>query len=192
MAKECRSACGVAVSGRPSACRALTIAFCTIPGESGPPLAPRNSGSSGSTGQGQSFAYFATASRVTGSSGTIRCLPPLPVTCRVSPSGTSRPVSESASAIRNPDPYIRSITARSRAPIQSSAAVPSTKSAIFTASSGVTGRGRPFLIRGPRSRGALGSESPDSARANAINALSAESSRAALVLARPSARRAAR
>jgi phage terminase large subunit-like protein len=46
LANEWRSACGVAVSGRPSAPRSRAIASCTMRGESGPPLAPRKIGSS--------------------------------------------------------------------------------------------------------------------------------------------------
>ena len=46
MAKECRSACGVAVSGRPSAPRSRAIASWTTRAESGPPLAPTNRGPS--------------------------------------------------------------------------------------------------------------------------------------------------
>ena len=46
VAKEWRSACGVAVSGSPSAPRIRSMASCTIRGDSGPPLAPTNSGPS--------------------------------------------------------------------------------------------------------------------------------------------------
>jgi membrane protein YqaA with SNARE-associated domain len=53
---EWRSACGVAVAGRPSAVRARAIAFCTMPCDRGPPLAPRNSGLSCPGGQGH-LAY---------------------------------------------------------------------------------------------------------------------------------------
>ena len=48
VAKEWRSACGVALSGRPSAPRSRAIASCTMRGDSGPPLAPTNSGPCGS------------------------------------------------------------------------------------------------------------------------------------------------
>ncbi len=51
VAKLWRSACGVAVAGSPSACRAVRIAFCSTVGDSGPPRAPRNSGSSGSVAE---------------------------------------------------------------------------------------------------------------------------------------------
>ena len=45
-----------------------------------------------------------TASRTNGRIGTTRCLPPLPVTINVSPSGNAPPQSDSASAIRIPAP----------------------------------------------------------------------------------------
>ena len=47
VAKEWRSACGVALSGSPSAPRIRSIASCTIRGDSGPPFAPTNRGPPG-------------------------------------------------------------------------------------------------------------------------------------------------
>ena len=47
VAKEWRKACGVALSGRPSAPRSRSIASWMMRGDSGPPLAPTNSGPCG-------------------------------------------------------------------------------------------------------------------------------------------------
>ena len=47
VANEWRSACGVALSGRPSAPRIRAIASCTMRGDRGPPFAPTNSGPAG-------------------------------------------------------------------------------------------------------------------------------------------------
>ena len=69
---------------------------------------------------------------------------------------------------------------------------PPPASTILAASSGVTGRGRPFLMRGPRRRGRGGvSRALTCSAANLHKALSADNSRAAETLPRPSARRAA-
>ena len=39
-----------------------------------------------------------------GNNGTTRCLAPLPVTVMTSPSGSTAPVNDSASAMRSPAP----------------------------------------------------------------------------------------
>ena len=46
VAKECRSACGVAVASRPSAPRSRAMASCMMRGDSAPPFSPINSGPS--------------------------------------------------------------------------------------------------------------------------------------------------
>ena len=129
------------------------------------------------------------ASATMGRIATTRCLPPLPVTTNCLSKGTSAPVSDKASAILNPAPYSSSSTALSRAPTHSTDARSATPSANPKASSGVTGRGRPFFMRGPLIRGGCAALSPIFWRANVMKALSADSSRAAELLLSPSLRR---
>ena len=85
-------------------------------------------------------------SAITGSTGTTRCLLPLPVI--ISAPVFSRPVSGaslrfklSASEIRSPQPYMRVKTARSLAASQSLSCVLNTASRAFSASASESGLG---------------------------------------------------
>ena len=101
VAKEWRSACGVAVSGRLSAERSLRISRWTIAGLSGPPRAPRNSRRlADRDGRGRACGIRRPPCSATGSTGTSRVLPPLPVTRRTASRSAGEIAPRSARAPR--------------------------------------------------------------------------------------------
>ncbi len=106
VAKEWRSACGVALSGRPSAPRIRSIASCTIRGESGPPLAPTNSGPSAleRVGAEGEIVFDRLAHRRDDRRGAGLWPLPTTVTASPSPTGASARLRPSASEMRRPAP----------------------------------------------------------------------------------------
>ena len=130
------------MSGNPSAPRSRAITNCTIRGDSGPPLAPTNSGPSGGRSYGQIATYWAISCSTCGNTGTMRDLLPFPVTTRTPPgAAASRRRSPSASAMRRPDPYNSASTAASRASIQGSRSSPARTSTSLTRLASATASG---------------------------------------------------
>ena len=69
VAKECRNACGVALSGNPTRRAAGPSPVWTIRGDNGPPLAPTNSGWSAGRSYGQSEAQIRSAPALAATAG---------------------------------------------------------------------------------------------------------------------------
>ena len=99
---------------------------------------------------GQRSRYSASARRTTGSTGTIRALPPLPTTVSVSPTGRTRRSRPTASPTRSPQPYSRVSMAASRAAIHGSSDNSPTLSRASRASPTVRAFGTDCGTRGPR------------------------------------------